>query len=154
MDYSAGFGDTLSFGLTNWTRNQMDINAAVNKCSGYYTAGEWTGIGFEVVLGGAAGWGAAGAKGAGKEFSHWIPRRSLPKRLKNVRSKWLGNYVSPERHFRHDPHRYPSGWDKLGDRFPFWKQQFDRIPHVYKGGAAAPIAGAAAREINDCECPQ
>jgi hypothetical protein len=37
---SAGFGDTISFGLTNWIRDQMGTNSAVDKCSGTYTAGE------------------------------------------------------------------------------------------------------------------
>lgn len=36
VDFSAGFGDTLSFGATNWVREQMGVNGEVNKCSGYY----------------------------------------------------------------------------------------------------------------------
>jgi len=43
VDFSAGFGDTLSSVLTNWARNQMGTNGAVNECSGYYTAGELAG---------------------------------------------------------------------------------------------------------------
>jgi uncharacterized protein RhaS with RHS repeats len=37
---SAGFGDTISFGMTDLIRDQMGTNDAVDKCSGSYTAGE------------------------------------------------------------------------------------------------------------------
>lgn len=121
VDFSAGFGDTLSFGLTNWARNQMGTNGAVNKCSGYYTAGEVAGVAVDTVIGGGAGWEAAGAKGAGKEFSHWIPNR-----MGGPRSKWNGNYVTPAQHYYHDPFRYPRGWRDLGDKYPAWLQQLDR----------------------------
>ncbi len=147
VDFSAGFGDTLSLGLTNWARNQMGTNGAVNKCSGYYTAGEVAGVAVDTVIGGAAGWAAAGAKGAGKEFSHWIPNR-----MGGPRSKWNGNYVTPAQHYYHDPFRYPRGWRDLGDKYPAWLQQLDRIPNVYKGGAAGAAAGAAGAGMNDCTC--
>ncbi len=147
VDFSAGFGDTLSFGLTNWARNQMGTNGAVNKCSGYYTAGEVAGVAVDTAIGGAAGWEAAGAKGAGKEFSHWIPNR-----MGGPRSKWNGNYVTPAQHYYHDPFRYPRGWRDLGDKYPAWLQQLDRIPNVYKGGAAGAAAGAAGMGMNDCTC--
>ena len=147
VNFSAGFGDTLSFGGTNWIRNMMNTNGEVNSCSGSYRAGEWTGVVFDIALGGAAGWRAAGAKGAGKEFSHWIPNR-----IGGPRSKWNGNYVTPAEHYFHDPFRYPSGWRDLGDKFPAWLQQLDRIPNVYKGRAVGAGAGAAGNGLNDCGC--
>lgn len=147
VDFSAGFGDTVSFGLTNWARNQMGTNGAVNKCSGDYTAGEVAGVAVDTVIGGAAGWEAAGAKGAGKEFSHWIP-----KRMGGPRSKWNGNYVTPAQHYYHDPFRYPQDWRQLGDKSEAWVQQLDRIPKVYKGGAAGAAAGAGGMGMNDCGC--
>jgi RHS repeat-associated protein len=49
-NYSAGFGDTLSFGLTNWVREKMGTNDVVDKCSGAYSAGEWSGYALEVGM--------------------------------------------------------------------------------------------------------
>jgi hypothetical protein len=59
-----------------------------------------TGIAFNIALGGAAGWRTAGAKGAGKEFSHWIPNR-----MGGPRSKWNGNFMKPAEHY----YTIPSG---------------------------------------------
>lgn len=56
VDASAGFGDALSFGLTNMIRDQLGTNGQVNQCSGAYTGGEVAGYG----LGAAIGVGAAG----------------------------------------------------------------------------------------------
>jgi hypothetical protein len=61
VNYSAGFGDTLSFGLTNYIRSQEGTNDVVDKCSRAYTAGEVSGIALATGIGGAAGWDAAGA---------------------------------------------------------------------------------------------
>jgi RHS repeat-associated protein len=47
VDFSAGFGDSLSFGITGYVRNAWDIGG-VNKCSGFYRAGEAADIAFEV----------------------------------------------------------------------------------------------------------
>ena len=143
VDFSAGFGDTLSFGATNWVRNQMGTNGAVDKCSRSYSAGEWAGIGQSIVLGGAVGWRLVGVKSSGKEFSHWIPNR-----MGGPRSNWNGNFVTSARHYYHDPFRYPRGWRDLGPKWPAWLQQLDRIPNVYKGGALGGLAGAASLEIN------
>ncbi|OZB75628.1 MAG: hypothetical protein B7X29_10195, partial [Halothiobacillus sp. 13-55-115] len=61
VDFSAGFGDTVSFGATDWVRDQMGVNDAVDKCSGAYTSGTYAGYGWGAGLGGAglarsAGW--------------------------------------------------------------------------------------------------
>ena len=42
MDFSAGFGDT--FLVSELARDALDIDGGINKCSGAYSAGEWTGI--------------------------------------------------------------------------------------------------------------
>jgi len=40
---AAGFADTITMGGTSLLRQQFDINDVVDKCSGTYTAGEYTG---------------------------------------------------------------------------------------------------------------
>lgn len=144
---SAGFGDTISFGLTDWVRDQMGTNGGINKCSGAYSGGEWAGIGYGFAAGGAAGWRAAGQKAAGKEFSHWIPNR-----MGGPRSSWNGNYVTPGRHYKHDPYRYPPRSQRSGDKWPGPIQQLDRIPNVYKGGAIGGGAAGASAAGSGCEC--
>jgi len=91
----------------------------------------------EILAGGLGGAGAAGTRGAGVEFSHWIPAR-----FGGGRSLLNGNYVSPAQHYLHDPFRYPSGWRSLGDRYPAVLRQLDRIPNVIKGGAVGGAVGA------------
>jgi RHS repeat-associated protein len=152
VDYSAGFGDTLSFGLTNYIRNQEGTNGVVDKCSGAYTAGQISGIGVATALGGAAGWEASGARAGeeGYEFSHWIPNR-----FGGPRSLWNGNYVSQEFHYLTDPFRFPSGWQNYGDKLPGALQQLLRVPWVYPGGAAgAAYGGASAATGSGCGCQQ
>ncbi len=145
VDVSAGMGDAVSIGVTDWVRDQRGTNDAVNKCSTAYDAGEWIGIGYGFAAGGGAGWRAAGQKAAGREFSHWIPNR-----MGGPRSRWNGNYVTPRRHYHHDPYRYPRGWRDFGPKWPKPAQQFDRIPNPYKGAGAG--AAAASAGGNNCEC--
>ena len=66
VNFAAGIGDNLSFGLTAMARNAMGIGDVVDECSGAYTAGEWVGTGLSLATGIAGGIKAAGAKGAGK----------------------------------------------------------------------------------------
>jgi RHS repeat-associated protein len=53
VNYSAGFGDTLSFGVTDWARDQMGTNAVVDRCSTAYSSGKWSGAGLGLAMGGA-----------------------------------------------------------------------------------------------------
>jgi RHS repeat-associated protein len=53
VDFSAGFGDTLSFGLTDLIRDQMGTNGAVNRCSGAYQGGEVGGVALGLAFGAA-----------------------------------------------------------------------------------------------------
>jgi RHS repeat-associated protein len=55
-DWAAGFGDTVTFGATEWVREQLGVNGAVNKCSVFY---DWGGNGG--VVASAAPIGQAGA---------------------------------------------------------------------------------------------
>jgi hypothetical protein len=59
-NFSAGAGDMLTFGATNWARDQMGTNDAVDPCSGMYAAGEVTGFGLGLSWGGAGAVRAAG----------------------------------------------------------------------------------------------
>ncbi|UJP06215.1 MAG: DUF6531 domain-containing protein [Nitrosomonas sp.] len=52
VDAAAGFGDALSFGFSDWVRNQVGTNNTVNKCSDAYAGGTYTGYGLGVGLGG------------------------------------------------------------------------------------------------------
>ena len=152
VDFSAGFGDTLSFGFTDLVRNQWGTNGVVNKCSKSYTGGEVAGVALDIAIGGAEGLEAAGTRGAGKEFSHWIPNR-----MGGPRSLWNGNYVTAEEHALSDSYRYrfmPRDWKEANPMPDMLTQQWNRIPNVYKGGAAGAAAGGAGAAANSgCECP-
>ena len=50
-DWSAGFGDTITFGGTRWVREQLGVNDVVNTCSVFY---EWGGYGGNVAQVGLA----------------------------------------------------------------------------------------------------
>jgi RHS repeat-associated protein len=146
VDFSAGLGDELLLGQGRRLRDLIGVDGGVNPCATAYEAGKWTGFGGLIATGGIGGLSAAGTKGAGREFSHWIP-----KRMGGRRSRWNGNYVTPARHYYHDPYRYPTGWRDLGEKWPAWLQQYDRIPYMLKG----PTFGAGAGTVGlmqDCTC--
>jgi len=54
-NFSAGFGDTLTFGATNWIRDQIGGNEGIDRCSGAYAAGMYTELGLEVAATGGSG---------------------------------------------------------------------------------------------------
>ncbi|WP_431113183.1 RHS repeat-associated core domain-containing protein [Variovorax paradoxus] len=168
VDFSAGVGDNLSFGITNRIRDLMGTNGVVNKCSGAYSAGEWAGIGVGLGIGGAA----RGAAGAGKQWSHWIPDRFIrpftPKGrpnpaykpwLDNAIGRWFvngplnGNYVARDFHAITDPfaYRFLRSWEKsLLEPYSRLRQQINRIPYPMAGGAYA--GGNAAMNSPQCDC--
>jgi hypothetical protein len=153
VDFSAGWGDMLSFGITSQIRNGLDIGS-VNSCSLAYMGGE----AFGFLNGFAWGW-AAGTKGAAKaasannwsNFSHSLfPNRFL-KRFDNDFAKWLnkrgnrlnGDYVSPELHTRMDGRVFGSAeWLSANPHFSPYRQLINRIPYV--PGALGYGAGSAA----------
>ena len=57
-DAIVGFGDTISFGMTEWVRGEQGLENTVDASSTAYTAGEWTGYGWFAATG-AAGVGRA-----------------------------------------------------------------------------------------------
>ena len=112
--------------------------------------GSSTLIAAQVAAGGAAGLRAAGTKGAGLEFSHWIP-----KRFGGPRSMWNGNFVSIAQHALSDPYRYrfmPRFWKSNNPLPNAAIQQWKRVPNVFKGGAAGATVGAALLNNQQCGC--
>ena len=59
-DFSTGLSDMISFGLTNQIRERLGLNDYVNKSSGLYKAGQVTGFGLDLGIGGAASLNAGG----------------------------------------------------------------------------------------------
>jgi hypothetical protein len=138
VDFSAGFGDTISFGVTDKIRDLLDTNGVVNKCSGAYSGGEYVGIVYGFAAGGAAGFRAAGKKAAGKELSHWIPNR-----MGGPKTLWNGNYVTRRVHALSDPYRYrfmPKAW-KVAN--PIWSAPFRQVVRMPFWIDGALIGGAA-----------
>lgn len=95
----------------------------------------------------------------GKEWSHSIPRRvvnNLPQALRgplNRRGGLNGSWVTPKRHFKHDPHRNPvgSGNGGMGQRLHPALQKLDRIPDWMKASGGAGLGGAIV-SANSCAC--
>jgi RHS repeat-associated protein len=154
-NFAAGFGDhvtTIPFTdikLTKEARKLFGSDAVVDPCSGIYSAGEWSGLAWEIAFGGVGGLRSAGTRGVGKEFSHWVPAR-----LGGSRSLANGNYVSIAEHALSDPYRYrfmPRVWKSNNPLPNIVSQQWSRIPNVYKGIAAGTVVGAS-QIANQCEC--
>ena len=59
-NFSAGLGDMLSFGATDWIRGRWGLNDYVNKSSGLYRAGEVAGFGAGLAAGGVGSLNAGG----------------------------------------------------------------------------------------------
>jgi hypothetical protein len=93
----------------------------------------------------------------GKEWSHAIPShwtKHAPDRIKaflNRRGGLNGSWVSPKRHFKHDPYRYPKGYKQFGNRFYSPLQKLDRIPDWMKAASAAGTMGSNVAGRN-CGC--
>ncbi len=93
VDFGAGMGDVILFGQGQRLRDLLDVDGGIDSCSSEYSAGEWAGVGVSVATGFAGGLKAAGVKGTGTEFSHWIPNR-----MGGPHSVWNGNYVPTSTH--------------------------------------------------------
>lgn len=150
-DFAAGFGDTVTFGLSRVLRDHVFTNfykGTVDYDSTSYTVGEVTGVATTTVVGGVAGLRSAGSMAgkAGAEFSHWIPAR-----MGGARSLFNGNFVSKATHALSDPYRYrfmPRVW-KLANPMPnVLTQQLVRLPMVYTYGAAGAAVGGASMAAN------
>jgi RHS repeat-associated protein len=51
-NYAAGFGDMVTFGVTNYIRTKMGLDYVVDKCSTSYSAGWWTGMFHQLAFSG------------------------------------------------------------------------------------------------------
>jgi hypothetical protein len=152
VDFGAGMGDVFLFGQGQRLRDLLGVDGGIDQCSAEYRAGEWAGVAVSMTTGFAGGLKAAGAKGAGKEFSHWIP-----KRMRGPRTVWNGNYVPTATHALSDPFRYrfmPRAWKEVNAPMTVSMAQWTRIPNVYKGGAAGGAYGAAGAAQSGCTCPR
>ncbi|HYH10576.1 MAG TPA: IPT/TIG domain-containing protein [Thermoanaerobaculia bacterium] len=72
-NFSAGFGDTMTFGATNWIRDQIGGNEGINHCSGAYAVGMYTEIAAEVALTG----GSFALRNAAKGITQAAARRGM-----------------------------------------------------------------------------
>jgi RHS repeat-associated protein len=89
VDFTAGMGDTLSFGLTDKIRDWMGTNDHVNQCSGWYTAGEVTGTAVSLTFGGM---------GAGRHIAAngWKSMVAETRTFKTVSRRWHREWKSTE----------------------------------------------------------
>ena len=53
-NFAAGFGDAVSFGITSYVREIMEINYVVDSCSFGYSTGWWTGFSHGLLSGGTS----------------------------------------------------------------------------------------------------
>jgi RHS repeat-associated protein len=49
---AAGLGDVISLGVTNYVRNQLNINSVVDQCSTAYSVGWWAGMAHQLAFSG------------------------------------------------------------------------------------------------------
>jgi RHS repeat-associated protein len=170
-EFAAGFGDTVSFGLTDQFRDATGLNAGLDKSSGAYGLGGKAGMAHSFAMGGAGAVRASGSfrssqwfrsqnktplhhpgVAGGKDFwerSHWIfPRRSsAPDWLKNsaLNIKWMRG----SEHAMADPARYRfvKKWWKAQNPLPHPLVQFwNRTPGYVQGAPAIGYAGAVLSE--------
>ena len=160
----AGAGDTLSFGLSAYARNQWgdffygNTPRAVNTCSGSYKIGIGAGVALSTAIGGGAGFEEGVEREAGEEWSHWIPDRArqgrggwIPDFI--VNSDLNGQYVSDLEHALNDDDRMLKGMT-LADKNPAWLQQLNRIPPWVTGAGGGAAYGGASSTLagRNCGC--
>lgn len=156
-DVANGFAENITLGATRAIHEELGTDNQIDRCSSSYKLGQWSGVAWSTAFGGALGARAAGAKAVGKEFSHWIPGRALknsPAWLRKGfgRSPLNGNYVTPYRHYLHDPYRYPIGWRSFGSRFNPLLRQVDRLPRLPLGVGIGFGVGTTSRQAGTCGC--
>ena len=79
-NFAAGFGSSLSFGLTDWINDMTGASSGVDKKSGMYRGGEWSGVALSLAFG-VAHLGRNAAYQGGRVFYD-------PRTWGRVRSVW------------------------------------------------------------------
>lgn len=69
-NFSAGFGDTLTFGITKRIRQMQGTDQVVNPCSGLYLGGQISGVATSFAIGGGVTNAAFGVDTAAAEFGN------------------------------------------------------------------------------------
>jgi hypothetical protein len=161
-DFSAGWGDLVSFGLTAQARELWDIGA-VDRSSDAYSSGEAFGFVNVALTGYGAGtrMAARASSATGwSNFSHSLfPHRWL-RRFNNPLAKWLdrtgnrlnGDFVSAQLHTRMDAAAQfglSPAWLRANPLFSPLRQWINRIP--YTPGSILYGTGSVAINCNDSD---
>lgn len=70
-NFAAGWGDTLSFSVTNIVRSKVGINDGIDRDSATYSIGQWTGVAHWTAIGAAFGARFAATRSAASH-SQWV----------------------------------------------------------------------------------
>jgi RHS repeat-associated protein len=92
----------------------------------------------------------------GLEWSHSLSKRLVDKftrgplrRALNRRGGFNGSWATPQRHYRHDPFRFPKGWKQMGDRYNPFRAGVDRMPDWLKASLGSGGVGSAVSGVGD-----
>jgi hypothetical protein len=155
VDFGAGLGDVLTFGITGAIRDQFDIGS-VDRCSGEYTAGEVAGVAASIATGFVGGTKAvakASSPNNWANFSHSGTPASWNRgsRWSKTGNRANGDYI-PTTGKRPDLHDFmdatAAGVGGKYPTWPTWRRAINRMP--YTPGAA--IYGGASAAMNNCGC--
>ncbi|MCC5645384.1 VWD domain-containing protein [Nostoc sp. CHAB 5824] len=120
---------------------------------------DWGSVGVSAGLGAICGGGTAALRNVGSQagtiFSHALPKRWGRGTLFNQNSaigRLNGQYVSPMRHYKHDPFYYGGklrggqrtgrgAWRNWGDKYGPLRRTIDRIPDFLKNSVIGGILG-------------
>ena len=146
MNASAGFGDALSFNLTNQVRNAMGTNGVVNKCSGAYKGGEWAGVGWGLAMGGAglARGGLRFELGNWKQEGEWFFREG-------TRGPHIHWGEGPGLQTHHLPWQFSNWWANFVSLVQRGEAGSD-IANIATVGAGAAVATGGAINATGCGC--
>jgi len=174
-DLAAGFGDHVSFGLTNVVRDWMGTNDVVNKCGANYGRGTAAGVAFDLLSAG----GSMALKGAASNVTKTVLNadRKIARDVMNLsRGDGLfAHHINPLK-----GHQYVGGWTLFPTAgLPGWiKNSWLNLKVLNKAGheaahggllraeavaramglgnpgaAAARLGLSAGRGSDECSCP-
>jgi hypothetical protein len=162
-NFFAGWGDTLTFGLTGKIRQGLGVDSVVDYSSSWYRGGEWTGLAHSTFMGAAGGFARNSAlRGLrrpnpafprGTEYvegSHWIPARYhwVPAWIRN--GPLNIKYMWGTQHALCDPYRYkfmPRWWKDANKPYPNWLGVVYRTPSSVSGACGGAVYGGAAMAL-------